>query len=198
MLSSAPEPGTAMVSTTHRTAQCVPDRAGRRDERPVDRIVHRLRDEVGRDRFERYFNQARLEFRDGKLDVTVPTGFAAELLDRRFGHSIRQAIAHTTNGHGAPAQLNFHVDSSAFDAASRIETHVRQEAQSDPPPIPFQPTQHPTQHPTQIRQPAPRPALFRVQNGRDGPAVVLPKGPSTRKLKRIVIGRPHTRRSLLT
>lgn len=128
-----------MVNAPHRSAPNPANRPDRSNERPVDRIVHRLRDDVGCDRFERYFNQAKLEFHKGKLDVTVPTGFAAELLDRRFGQSIRRAITESSNEGGEPVQLSFHVDQSAFEAASRVESHVRQAAQTAEGDVPVAP-----------------------------------------------------------
>jgi len=58
----------------------------------VDRILDRVSREVGDDGFSRYFqHQTRLRYTDGKLDVTVPTGFVAELISRKFGLSLVRA-----------------------------------------------------------------------------------------------------------
>lgn len=54
----------------------------------------------------------------GRVDVTVPTGFLADLLGRRFGESLRRA-AGATLGESDPTkvELAFHVDGGAFASA---------------------------------------------------------------------------------
>jgi len=98
----------------------------------VGRIIGRLCDEVGPDRYARYFDrQTRLSLTDDTLDVTVSSGFLAELLDRRFGESIRKAARAETRVQAL--NLCFKVDQRAFDtgaadAASVIERATQAEA----------------------------------------------------------------------
>ncbi|MFZ4574947.1 MAG: DnaA ATPase domain-containing protein, partial [Phycisphaerales bacterium] len=90
-----------------------PSLARGRDERParLSRILDRLAEQVGPDQFERYFDgQTRMDLEGDRLEVTVPTGFLAQLLDRRFGDQIKQACAETD----ANVSLAFRVDREAF------------------------------------------------------------------------------------
>ncbi|MDX2131931.1 MAG: DnaA/Hda family protein [Planctomycetota bacterium] len=82
----------------------------------VGPILERLSREVGAAQFERYFQgQARVSLADGHLRVTVPSGFLAELLNRRFGEQIRRAA------NGCAQGVEFKVDRAAFEAASRAQ-----------------------------------------------------------------------------
>lgn len=59
---------------------------------PVDRILRRLSADLGPGRVERLFDHATgISVEDGQVDVTVPTGFSAEWLDRKFGTALRRA-----------------------------------------------------------------------------------------------------------
>lgn len=59
----------------------------------LERIRGRLTRQVGPQRFERYFGrQARLTVTPQGVDVTVPSRFMAELLDRQFGAVLREVI----------------------------------------------------------------------------------------------------------
>jgi len=84
-----------------------------RDADVVGRIIGRLCHEVGPDRYARYFDrQARLSVHRDRVDVTVGSSFLAELLDRRFGDSIRKAArAELPEG---SLDLCFKVDHAAF------------------------------------------------------------------------------------
>ena len=87
--------------------------AGRSGE-TVQRILTRLRDDVGADRFARYFrDQARVGFDGARLDVTVPTGFVADLVGRRFGDSLRKA-ARAELPTDQQVEIKIRVDRSAF------------------------------------------------------------------------------------
>lgn len=80
-------------------------------EPPLRRVLARLSEEVGPAQFERYFDgQTRLAIEGDHLEVTVPTGFLAQLLDRRFGEQLKKAC---TENH-LPANLSFRVDRDAF------------------------------------------------------------------------------------
>ncbi len=84
----------------------------------VDRIVARLSDDVGPERFERFFHrQTKLSVEDGRLEVRVPTGFVADLIGRRFGESLRRAVEAEFNDHQAEPTIR--VDRSVFE--DRIE-----------------------------------------------------------------------------
>ncbi|MCC6678052.1 MAG: ATP-binding protein [Phycisphaerales bacterium] len=58
----------------------------------VDRILRRLSDDLGPGRVERLFDHAAgISVENGRVDVTVHTGFSAEWLDRKFGTALRRA-----------------------------------------------------------------------------------------------------------
>jgi len=84
-------------------------------EGSVERILARLEGEVGPDGVSRYFrHQTRLSYRDGRLDVAVPTGMVAELIGTRFGDSLRRAARHEMAGRDAEVQVTIRVDGAAF------------------------------------------------------------------------------------
>ena len=88
---------------------------GRSTDQPsrLSRILDRLAAQVGPDQFERYFDgQTRLQLDGDCLEVTVPTGFLAQLLDRRFGDQLKLACEETD----ARVSLAFRVDRDAFPA----------------------------------------------------------------------------------
>lgn len=88
---------------------------GRSTDQPsrLSRILDRLAAQVGPDQFERYFDgQTRLQLDGDCLEVTVPTGFLAQLLDRRFGDQLKLACEETD----ASVSLAFRVDRDAFPA----------------------------------------------------------------------------------
>lgn len=87
-------------------------------ERLVEGILSRLSEEVGEDRCERYFrHDASLTFADGRLDITVPTGFKADLLRRRFEDPLRRAARAELERSGfvrAEVEVRFNIDGKAF------------------------------------------------------------------------------------
>lgn len=84
----APE-APARASDPHADDRAEPP-AGAPDE--VNRLLRRLSADLGRARVERMFDHATgISFHDGHVDVTVPTGFSAEWLDRKFGPALRRA-----------------------------------------------------------------------------------------------------------
>lgn len=95
----------------------------------LGRIRERLSREVGEQRFERYFaKQTRLSVSDGCLDVTVPSRFLAELLDRRFGGVLREAARAELAGSpvgidsgDGESPLKFRVDSGAFERTENVQ-----------------------------------------------------------------------------
>lgn len=92
------------------------------DDPVVQRILTRLSSEVGDERYARYFqDQARLGLHEGRLDVTVPTGFVADLLGRRFGDSLRRVAAvELGRPEGSTVEVKFRVDRSAFSGPAPL------------------------------------------------------------------------------
>ncbi|MEX2219404.1 MAG: DnaA N-terminal domain-containing protein, partial [Phycisphaerales bacterium] len=92
--------------------------AGDADGLP-QRILARIRERVGAEGFSRYFaHQARLSVEGGRLSVTVPTGFVAELIGQRFAGPLREAAREELARDGAPGELELRirVDGRAFGA----------------------------------------------------------------------------------
>lgn len=117
-------------SADHRRRN--PDAGGRSPS--VERILERVSREVGSDGFSRYFrHQTRVRYVDGRLDVTVPTGFVAELIGKRFGPSLVRA-AQEEMGTEPAVELRFNVDRTAFDASG--DAAVTDEAAAIAPPPP--------------------------------------------------------------
>lgn len=110
----------------------LPPRDSRHDADPpraaaaaVERILSRVAADVGQDRFERYFrNQARVGVCEGRLDVTVPTGFVADLIGRRFGESLRRAANAEFGTDKHPVEVRFRIDRGAFAEAQAACTHA--------------------------------------------------------------------------
>ena len=84
-------------------------------EATLSRVVGRLTQEVGRERFDRFFaRQTHMRVDGGRLDVTVPSGEVAELLDRRFGSTIRRvALAEIPSAD--EIGVRYRVDRNAFN-----------------------------------------------------------------------------------
>jgi chromosomal replication initiator protein len=104
------------------------------EQTPEERILAMVFSEVGAERYARFFDrQTHLNLGSGHLDVTVPTGFAAQLLDRKFGELLRRAastgapIGGTAGTGAAPVELRFRVDGAAFGAGA-APTALRREA----------------------------------------------------------------------
>ncbi len=84
------------------------------------RVLERVSREIGADRFRRYFaNQTRLTVTAGRADVVVPSDFLARFMGRNFRESLEKALAEE---HGAPMELSFRVDPSAFPGSSSEPT----------------------------------------------------------------------------
>lgn len=80
------------------------------------RLRSRLREQLGDDRYERYFGRdVRFECRDGEVEVAVATPFLAKLLDRRVGDSLRRA-AEAEGG----SRVSVRVDRGAFERAGGV------------------------------------------------------------------------------
>lgn len=77
------------------------------------RIVERVQESVGRERFRRYFeDSARVRFEGDIVDIAVPSAFYADWLERQFGPSLREAAAAEA---GLPASsIRWSVDPTAF------------------------------------------------------------------------------------
>jgi chromosomal replication initiator protein len=117
------------TGTDRRALQDVGESSQREVRSPdvVGRIIGRLCDEVGPDRYARYFDrQTHLSLTNDTLDVTVSNGFLAELLDRRFGESIRKAAHAETRGQAL--NLCFKVDQRAFDGGAADAASVSERA----------------------------------------------------------------------
>ena len=85
--------------------------AGPRSE-VLRRVLDRVCTEVGRERFDRYFDrQTRVELEGRTVSVTVASGFLADVLGRRFGESLRRAAAAEIEGGepGSAVELRIHV-----------------------------------------------------------------------------------------
>lgn len=91
---------------------------------PEEQILARIHSEVGPERFARFFDrQAQFTLAPGRLDVTVPNGFAAQMLDRRFGDVLRRAAKGDYSsadqpGQQEPVEVRFRVDGGAFGRGS--------------------------------------------------------------------------------
>jgi len=71
------------------------------DPTTCERIARRLAASVGHESFQRYFaGSARLDLRDGRLAVAVPTTFYARWLEGRFGESLLHAAKAETGMSG--------------------------------------------------------------------------------------------------
>lgn len=116
------ETGGLELSVTHARTESVPafERAGQDDprstpvrggeQRTLQRFLGRLEEQVGPAHFRRYFDrQTVIGVAGGHVDVTVPSGFLAEMLDRRFGKDLRRVAIEVGN-----AEVRFRIDRGAF------------------------------------------------------------------------------------
>lgn len=89
------------------------------------RVLDRVCTEVGRERFDRYFDrQTRVELEGHTVNVTVASGFLADVLGRRFGESLRRAAAAEIEGRepGTNVELRIHVSPPLAPPAEGSET----------------------------------------------------------------------------
>lgn len=78
------------------------------------RVLDRVSAEVGHDRFDRYFDRrTRLSVHGRTLDVTVPSGFVAEVVNRRFGEALRRAMQAELGGGDGAVELRIRVEAAA-------------------------------------------------------------------------------------
>ncbi len=78
------------------------------------RVLDRVSAEVGHDRFDRYFDRrTRLAVHGRTLDVTVPSGFVAEVVNRRFGEALRRAMQAELGAGGGAVELRIRVEAAA-------------------------------------------------------------------------------------
>jgi chromosomal replication initiator protein len=101
------------------------------------RISERLAEEVGADRYERFFGSAsRLALCGDRLDVDVPNRFVADWIKRHFTAAIHDAASRET---GAPVQVCIRVRGADAEARQAGDdpadaTGARGEASAAPPP----------------------------------------------------------------
>jgi chromosomal replication initiator protein len=98
----------------HPDAPSTPDPDG---PGPLERrILGLLTDEIGAETYARYFDsQAVVRVVDGRLDVAVPTRFAARYVRTRFGEPLRRAAGRGMRSDpDAAIQVSFRVDQGAF------------------------------------------------------------------------------------
>ena len=94
-------------------------------DQAISRLVGRLTQEVGRERYDRFFaGQTQLQVDGGRLDVTVPSGEVAELLDRRFGTTLRR-VARAELPASDEVGVRYKVDWSAFHRPGEAPGHQR-------------------------------------------------------------------------
>jgi chromosomal replication initiator protein len=101
---------------------------GRHEDRKGDgvggRILERVSREVGAEGYRRYFeHQARVNVDGSRVQVTVPTGFVADLLGRKYGESLRRAAGEELGAERV--EVTFRIDRGAF-----VEGHAPGRAES--------------------------------------------------------------------
>jgi len=88
------------------------------------RILERVSREVGAEGYRRYFeHQTRVSVDGSRVQVTVPTGFVADLLGRKYGESLRRAAGEELGAERV--EVTFRIDRGAFvdgHAPGRVET----------------------------------------------------------------------------
>jgi chromosomal replication initiator protein len=81
----------------------------------VDSVLRRLTEDLGEDKIHHYFKgQTRLALNGNRLEVTVPSGLLARMLEGQFGANLR----HAASCGGEEAEVVFRVDRAAFDSAT--------------------------------------------------------------------------------
>lgn len=84
-------------------------------------LVGLLIQEVGRERYDRFFaGQTLLRIGDGRLDITVPSDEAADLLDRRFGSTLRRIARGELSAAAGEVEIRYKVDRSAFHSRDEL------------------------------------------------------------------------------
>ena len=122
-------PAGRRAESSHRRA------AGQGGGVSVSGILNRVSREVGEDSYRRYFeHQARVSAENGFVQVTVPTGFVADLIGRRFGDSLRRAASEEHGGRNV--EVKFRIDRSAFLDPALGGAGARQAARPESRPAP--------------------------------------------------------------
>lgn len=84
-------------------------------------ILDRVSRSVGPEEYRRYFEHQTRVLIDGKrVQITVPTGFMADMLGRRFGESLRKAAGEELGANAPDIELVFRVDRGAFGDGGRV------------------------------------------------------------------------------
>ncbi len=100
----------------------------------LEQIRRKLSAEVGEERIRRFFAEGTtLSLQGERLDVTVPSKFLADYLDRRFGAALRRAAqVCDSEGHARPVTLHFRVDDrvKTSDSFPQAPTAVGRGAES--------------------------------------------------------------------
>lgn len=74
-----------------------------------DQFAHSLCSRIGQDRFRRFFgDRARIEVREGRVEIAAGSAFQAEMLTRRFGPELRDAAEHCRRD-GSPVTVEVRV-----------------------------------------------------------------------------------------
>ncbi len=145
----AESPARDQTSNFDAPQSASPHRADRSSDDRSGALLARVSAEVGEERFRKFFDrQTRVEMHGGRVDVTVPTGFLADLLGRRFGDSLRRA-AGATLGESDPTKvdLQFHVDGGAFGSTAPAASPPAPKAASRPGDSSVAPARSPGQTP---------------------------------------------------
>ncbi len=87
------------------------------EQRTLERFLGRLEERVGPAHFRRYFDrQTVIGVAGAHVDVTVPSGFLAEMLDRRFGKDLRRVAIEVGS-----SDVRFRIDRGAFAQAAEVD-----------------------------------------------------------------------------
>lgn len=118
------------------------------------RVLDRLSAEIGADRVQRYFDrQASVSLEGNTLDVTVSSGFVADVVGRRFGDVLRRAAAAelglVADRADGEVELRIRVDARGFEGEA-----ARPPSRQDP--AEPRPEARPAARPAPRRQEAPR------------------------------------------
>lgn len=113
----------------------------RRDQGSAEaegRILSRVREDVGPESFQRYFDQrTRVRLTPEEVEVAVPTRFVAQLMDRRFAESLRRA-AMDELGATDSVRVRFEVDDRLMEPKAASAPPRRRAVSPDPIPAEIQ------------------------------------------------------------